>query len=86
MRWCYEERNKSPIIVYLEVNNWTNHSNIELKKWGWGMSQFNSTSPVSSALLEIIWNVLFVVSEIIDNEFPKIVSAAKKISKHLVQI
>lgn len=45
------------------------------------MSQFNSTSPVSSALLEIIWNVLFVVSEIIDitvciidNEFPKIVS------------
>ena len=30
------------------------------------MSQFNSTSPVSSALLEIIWNVLFVVSEIID--------------------
>lgn len=57
------------------------------------MSQFNSTSPVSSALLEIIWNVLFVVSEIIDitvciidNEFPKIVSAAKKMSKHLVQI
>lgn len=57
------------------------------------MSQFNSTSPVSSALLEIIWNVLFVISEIIDitvciidNEFPKIVSAAKKMSKHLVQI
>ena len=24
-----EERSKSPIIVYLEVNNWTNHSNIE---------------------------------------------------------